>query len=299
MSLPRQVLPGRTYLITRAIRSRRFYLAPDSGVNIIIWFCIAAAAAISGVQVHAVCAMSTHIHLVVTDVRGELPRFMHWLFRHTAVCLKALRGIEENVWAVGKPNVVELVTNEAILEAMAYTLANPSTAGLVERSKTWPGAISTPEDLHGRETVVSAPLQFFRKRPDEVLRFTVPEALLEDGTVADVVEALKRRIGDLEQEASEKLRSRGRNFLGLESIRRTKFWSRPKTPRKDVENGYRNPRIKAVVREALIEAKERLREFWHAYFEALELFQSGERPLFPAGTWWMVRHAGCEAVPSG
>jgi len=26
-----------------------------------------------GVQVHALCAMSTHLHLVVTDVRGVLP----------------------------------------------------------------------------------------------------------------------------------------------------------------------------------------------------------------------------------
>ena len=298
MTMPRRVIPGRTYLITRTTRNRRFFFAPDSGVNIIFWFCIAAAAAITGVQLHAVATLSNHIHLVVTDVRGELPRFLHWLFRHTAVCMKALRPIEENVWARGKPNVVELVTNEAILEAMAYTLANPSTAALVEKSKTWPGAISTPEDLYGRLTSVAAPTQYFRKRANKDLVFTVPEVLLEQDTIEQVVTDLKKRIDDLEQEAAAKIRRRGGNFLGLEGILRTRFSSRPTAPRKGAENGYRHPRIKAVVREARLAAEEQLRAFWHDYYEALKEFRKGERPMFPAGTWWMVQFAGLEAAPA-
>jgi len=44
------------------------------------------------VQVHAICAMSTHLHLVVTDVRGVLPAFLQSFHRVEARCTQVLRG---------------------------------------------------------------------------------------------------------------------------------------------------------------------------------------------------------------
>ena len=88
---------------------------------------------------HAVCVMSTHVHLVVTDVDGRLPVFTHWLFRHTAVCLKELYRITANVWTSEREEPVELLNEQALLEAITYVMSNPSSAFLVKQSRSWPG----------------------------------------------------------------------------------------------------------------------------------------------------------------
>ena len=129
MSVPRQVLPGTTYLLTRTVKSRRHLLVPDDRIiEDIFKYSVAKAASRTGVTVQSACVMSNHIHLVVTDVRGELPKFTHWLFRTTALCIKRYRGIEENVWAAGHCSVQEIVTPDALTDAMAYVMA-PMTAG--------------------------------------------------------------------------------------------------------------------------------------------------------------------------
>ena len=73
MSHPRQVVPLATYLISRRILRRHFLLRPDAAITGIILYTLAVSSRLFGVEVHAVCAMSTHLHLVVTDVQGVLP----------------------------------------------------------------------------------------------------------------------------------------------------------------------------------------------------------------------------------
>jgi hypothetical protein len=46
----------------------------------------------------AICLMSTHCHEVITDVRGEYPRFLQTFHRHLALCTKAYRGWPEEVF---------------------------------------------------------------------------------------------------------------------------------------------------------------------------------------------------------
>lgn len=299
MSLPRKVLPGTTYLITRSTRNRRFFLAPDdSTVAVIFWFCIAVAAALTGVQVHAVACLSNHIHLVVTDVRGVLPLFTHWLFRHTALCLKLLRGIEENVWSADKPTCTELLTAEAVLEAMAYTLANPATSGLVARSRSWPGAASRPEDLYGNaiEAVVP-PVYFSRRWKRHSLRLTVPAALAEFGPAEAVVDLLRGRVREMERAAARKLRDEGRSFLGLDALLETRHTSRPRAPRPGRRGDRRVPTFKAVCRRAMKAAIAELRAFRTAYRDALDRWKAGLEVTFPAGTWWLARFAGVPVAP--
>ena len=299
MTLPRRIIPGRQYLITRSVRNRRFFISPGdgtNGVNTIFWFCIAAAAEKTGVLVHAATVMGNHIHLVVADPEGELPSFTHWLFRHTALCIKELHGIEENIWSVDKPNVVELVTPEAVLESMAYVMANPTTSGLVRRSKTYPGVCTVPEDLLGRVIEAPPPPQFFRRQSTRYLDLVLPEVLVEEHGREGAIEALRQRVRGMEDEAAEELRSKGRQFLGLKGLAKTLVRGRPKTERKGEKHGYRHPRIKAVVKVARRAALERLRAFWQEYREAWDDFRRGERPCFPAGTWWLVKFAGLQAI---
>ena len=72
MSLPRRVLAGKTYLLTRRCLGRRFLLRADPELNHLFAYCLALSAERHGVEVQALCVMSNHYHLVVTDVRGVL-----------------------------------------------------------------------------------------------------------------------------------------------------------------------------------------------------------------------------------
>src|SRR4051794_11895903 len=98
MSAPRHVVPMATYLITRRVILRHMLLRPDEVMTEILLYVLAIAARRSGVQVHAFCAMSTHIHLVVTDVRGELPQFLHFFHRIVSLCTQVYRRWKGGVW---------------------------------------------------------------------------------------------------------------------------------------------------------------------------------------------------------
>ena len=89
MSIPRQILPGTTYLLTRRCTQRQFLIRPSRVVNEIFLYCLARAAKRTGVEVHAFCVLSNHYHLVVTDPLALLPVFAHWLNVHMARALNA------------------------------------------------------------------------------------------------------------------------------------------------------------------------------------------------------------------
>ena len=84
MSLPRAVIPGRRYLITRRCSERRFLLRPGRETNNAFVYCMALAARKAGTT-------SNHYHAVVLDNRGGLPEFLehfHKLFAKHQNCLR-------------------------------------------------------------------------------------------------------------------------------------------------------------------------------------------------------------------
>ena len=111
------------------------------------WYCLGRAAQTHGVAVHAGCLMSTHSHEVVTDVRGELPRFLQTFHRHLALCTKAIRGWPGEVFDKRSTGAHALLTAEATIEALAYLIANPVEAMAVRYAKDWPGARTLPRLL--------------------------------------------------------------------------------------------------------------------------------------------------------
>ena len=297
MTMPRQVLPGTTYLLTRRTRSRRFFLLPnDPLVDIIFKFCVAYAAKLTGVKVHAVCVMSNHVHLVLTDIKGRLPEFTHWLFRHSALCLKALRGIDENVWAAERKPPVALLTEQAVLDAMAYVMVNPVKAGLVSHFYQWPGWVSRPRDLVSAAETVSAPRQYFKGQKTARLRLHVPEMLEASYEAGEVVEMLEGLVEEYEERAREARVASRRPVVGAARVRAMSPFAQPRTASRggasDDEGDGLVPRFKALCRRELKEARRRLRWFWQAYREALENLQLGREAVFPAGTWWYREHLG-------
>lgn len=106
------------------------------------------------VSVHAWVAMSNHLHLVVTDNYGERPRFMELLNTELAKAASALIGRWGGFWDSGRSySAVDLLDRNAIIDKLAYVLANPVTSRLVRRACRWPGATSAR--LNFGDTVVT------------------------------------------------------------------------------------------------------------------------------------------------
>lgn len=147
MSQPREIVQGGTYLITRRTLRRHLLFRPDTAITQLLVYALAVSTRRFGVQVHALCAMSTHLHLVVTDVRGVLPRFLQFFRRIVALGTKVLRTWEGPVWDHEATSVVRLLTHAAVVEKIAYTLANPVAAGLVRHAREWPGAKVSPSEI--------------------------------------------------------------------------------------------------------------------------------------------------------
>lgn len=294
MTLPRQVLPARTYLVTRRCIGRRFLMRPDDALTNLFVYCLALAAKRYGVQIHALSAMSNHYHLVLTDIEGVLPDFMAWLNRQLAKCIKLLRGWDEVVW---EPNVsysaVELPGPTEVVDKVAYVLLNPVTAGLVRSPERWPGALSTLERLRDGTMRAKHPRLWFRNNSPRDVRLPLvsPPCLSSRGDYLQTLDVLLRSRLSL---VRSELRRQGRGFLGHTRLLKTVVTSRPGT--KKPRFGH-SPTFSALTREAWRAAVQALRAFRLAYREAYKAWRSGSPDVaFPAGTWWVVRCAGATAA---
>jgi REP element-mobilizing transposase RayT len=142
VTAPRQIVPGQRYLITRRCTQRQFWLRASRLTNRIIKYCLAVAAEHTGVQLHPACFMSNHWYGVVTDPEARPPEFLERFHRSVAKAQNASLGRWENLWSSDKTSTVLLVSDADVLEKMAYTIANPTVAGLVRSPHEWPGVIS-------------------------------------------------------------------------------------------------------------------------------------------------------------
>ena len=123
-----------------------------------------------------------------------------------------------------------LVSDSDVLDKMAYTLANPTAAGLVKSPYDWPGVIS---NRFGEEREIQMPDGFFDHDgplPEALtLRFVRPrifaglsDAQLQARLNAEVAKRVKR--------AREDMTLRGLPFVGRDAVLRQAFSAMPKTP---------------------------------------------------------------------
>lgn len=288
--MPRPVLRGSLYLITRRCSERRFFLRPDAEVNEAFLYCLAEAAARFGVEVILVVAMSNHYHAVVYDRCGLLPRFTEHFHKLLARTINAIRGRDENMWSSDQVSVVRLEGREDLLDKLAYTATNPVKDHLVERAHQWPGVQGLPALLNGRTLVARRPRRYFRRMgrmPASVkLRLHVP-AEIEDG--AGLLEALRAEVARRERAAAAERARTGRRIVGCRAVQRQRWRDAPTTPS---PRGGIKPRIAARNRWARIEALRRNRAFLEAYQAARQLWRAGELATFPPGTYWLSRFSG-------
>ena len=295
MSHPRRIVPGETYLITRRCYQRTFRLRPSAETNRIFLYCLAFAAQRTGVVLHAVCVMSNHHHLVVTDVQGMLPDFLREFHRLTAKAMNASQGQWENLWAAEPCNVVRLVTDEDIEDKIAYVVANPVAAGLVKQPEQWPGVLAWGE----RRQPVVRPHCYFREEG------TCPEALTlsferprpingRPVGLREWKERVAKAIASKVADAHRKVYEAGKDFLGRTGVLAVSFVQRAQTY--EARFGV-IPTFAAKARSIREELGRVEAYFRKRYRVAFEQWRTGARHvLFPVGTWWMTVVHGAVAT---
>ena len=289
MSQPRCIVPGRTYLVTRRTTRRSFVLRPDADgtTQNAYWYLTAVLANAYGIVFHAVQMMSTHMHEVLTDTRGELPRFLQERNRLFANVLKVHRDWDEEVFARGAPHLLLLRGPAAILQEIGYTMANCVEAGLVEKPESWPG-VSAVAGASPRVVSAQRPRMYLDPEnprwPEEAsLTLTVPVELSSafgDGAADLVREAVRSAVG----KARAAIVEAGRRFAQAATLTSVPPETRATTP---VEERKRMPNFAAAgVHEEIERAARERSLFMESYYAALQRVKDGLRDvLFPAGTW--------------
>ena len=296
VTLPRQILPGRTYLITRRCTQRQFLLRPSRLTNHNIQYCLALAAERTGIALHAVCFMSNHWHGVLTDPDARLPEFLEIFHKLVAKAQNASLGRWENFWSSDKTSVVLLVSESDVLEKMAYTLSNPTVAGLVKSPHDWPGVIS---NRFGEEREIEMPDNFFDPDgplPDELtLRFVRPQIFLGLSDT-ELQTRLNTEVAKRVKRAREDMALRQLPFVGRNAVLRQAFGAAPKTP---APRRNPSPRIAAKSTPERVRAIRRMLEFVAEYRTAWNDWRNGNRAaLFPPGTYALRIYARVACAPA-
>jgi putative transposase len=304
MTRPRIVDPGATLALSRRTTRRHFLLNPDEARHMeqVYWYCLAYAAKLHGVLVHAACLMSTHSHEVVTDVRGVYPKFLQTFHRYLALCTKAYRGWPEEVFNKDSSGAHVLLTPEATVEAIAYLIANPVEAGAVRYAKDWPGAHTLPPHVGTRVIRVKRPPHYFDPNnpewPEELeLRLDMPVALDLDYGPELARQRIAERVQDKQHQSWNKAKRTGLSFVGA---RRVLKFAHTKRAKSYEVFGSLNPQFAAAGNRAeATEAVKRLRAFKVQYARALGAWTAGDRSAcFPEGTWWMRVCHGARCGPA-
>jgi putative transposase len=289
MSLPREVIPGRFYMVTRRCTQRQFLLRPDKETNNAFLYCLAEAAQRCGVEILLTCAMSNHHHTVIFDRNGTVPAFTERFHKLLAKSQNALRGRWENFWASEQVCVVHLVDVADVMHKLMYVATNPVKDRLVERVHHWPGVNGLAALLGGHTLHATRPRHFFRSAGPmpaaATLNLMLPPEL---GDPQPLLAELRQRVAAEEVAVAAERRRTGADVLGRRAVRRQSWRDCPATraPRRNLR-----PRFAARSQWARLEAIRRNREFVAAYREARTCWIAGAPIPFPVGTYWLRRFA--------
>ena len=299
MSLPRQVLPGSDYMITRRCSERRFFLRPDRETNNAFVYCLGLAARRANVQVLFVVAMSNHYHAGIHDPDGNFPVFAEHFHALLARCQNAHLHRFEAFWSSDPTSAVRLVEPSDVLDKMVYAYSNPAAADLVDAIDDWPGVSSYHAAMTTGLMSATRPAHFFRADGDQPDFIDVPIYRPRSHLRMPSTEwktLVEGRVRTAEAEHRERRRSAGKAVLGPSAILAQAPSDSPLTgePHFNI-----NPRIAAKNRWARIEALGRSKAFLEGYLSAIKSWMAGlANAVFPYGTFWMRRFAHVVCAPS-
>jgi REP element-mobilizing transposase RayT len=276
-------------MTTRRCVQRTFLLRPDPKLVQSYLYLLAVFSERYSIAVHAVVLMSSHEHLIATDTRGRMPDFLRDFHRMVALSTKELRQWEGNVWESRPTSRVALCTPKAVIEKLAYIMANPVEAGLVDQAEQWPGVMVLPEELGYKTWTIERP-EFFLE-PDNrqwpktaTLRLSPPPSHLR---AEEVRARVRRELELLQARARERVRAKRWRVLGCIGVLQASPYQRARSsePARRLNPNFAVGRGEKL---AYYRAVQALREFRFKYREALEQWRQGIRDvLFPRHTWQM------------
>ena len=235
--------------------------------------------------------MSNHWHAVVTDMHARLPEFLERFHRLVARALNAAQHRSENFWSSEKTSVVHLATDGTVLEKMAYVIANPVLARLVQNADEWPGVVSSHR--LDKSWAVAMPRVFFNAagKMSKTANLKITRPKIYAGLSGETIdELLRERVAQIEKSVRDEASTIGHQFLGSAAVLRQSQKDVPKSPK---SRWGIKPRVAATDTTARIDAINGLRAFERAYRAAWLKWKAGLREvLFPAGTYWLRVHAG-------
>lgn len=301
MTPPRQVIAGRTYMVTRRVAQRQFLLRPSKKTDEAFVYCLTVAAKRYGMKVCWLMVMSNHYHAGIHDEHGRFPEFFRYFHSLLARCINCFYGRWENLWATEQTGALHLGDDEAVFDKMIYSLCNAVQSDLVDRVDRWPGFCSYRYQLEDRPIVVARPTWFFDKKggmPKHVeLRFDRPPQFAHVSS-AKWADKIQSAVGRAEADAAAKRMQQGRRVLGRKAVRRQSPSSYPHS------NSLRRtlrPRVATKNKWRRIELLRRNRFFQRRYREAYTRRRAGELEVtFPYGSY-KLRVQGlvrCEPPPS-
>jgi putative transposase len=289
MTRPRQVLPGRFYLVTRRCAQRQYLLRPDEITNESFVYCFAEAAQRFEIDVVLVTAMSNHYHAVVWDRHGRVPVFMEHVHKMFARCQNARWGRWENLWSSEEPCVTELLTPDTVIDKLVYAASNPVKDLLVERATQWPGVNGYALLLGSRRMRAKRPRHFFREggvMPAEVeLELIIPPEL---GSADAIIAAVRDGVERIEHEMREERAKTGKRILGRRAVLDQSWRSSPAStePRRNLRPRFAGPK------QVMVDAIAGFHAFLSAYQDARERWITGVKHVtFPRGTYWLAAFA--------
>ncbi len=295
MSHARRVLKGSTLAVVRRCSERRFFLRPGRRLNRLIRFLLATYAKRYGIKLHAFAFMSNHFHLVLTDTRRQLPKFMEQLDAMLTRVINKHLGRQGRLWESKPYTSWILETREELLQHLVYVTANPVEAYAVKTPDRWPGVISLPSHT-GTSLRVTPPRDglFGRGREGSALgdeshlELHVPPFFKREG---------KRRYTRLFQTALDAhlatLHARPGSYTGRAHAKRLDPFSAPKGSRTGPSFGL-IPALTNATKEKRLELK-----LWReAVRDASLRWRHDKKTRFPEGTWLLVKRYGAKLVPA-
>ena len=296
----REIVRAGDYVFgTVRVLHRRYLLKPDRRVMNAIRWILGHYSKKHGVQIFALCVMSTHYHIVLRDVLGVNPNFFRDVNRSIANVLKARYRFRGPVFAQ-KPNKVVLHSARAVADKIGYTIANSSAAGMVRNPNEWPGLRTRLEDMGTTVLTGVRPEEHFGKRKTmpEQASFEVAEVdwlideLGREGAVKELREALERNL----EAARKEIEAKGWRYLGADRAMKVDPFNCAKAY--EVFDS-RVPHLSTfgLTREEAIEVKRAYVAWQLCYDECRQRLLRGETNiLWPPGTWAMVQFFGHQAA---
>jgi putative transposase len=299
MTLPRQVVPGRDYMITRRCSERRFFLRPDEDTNNAFIYCLVLAAKRANVDVTFSVAMSNHHHTGIHDPNGNFPIFTEHFHGLLARCQNVHLGRFENFWSSEPTSVVRLVEPNDILDKMTYAFTNPAAADLVDTAEEWPGVATFQATVSGGHITATRPSTSSAMTaacPKWSASKSPGRAVSKLSGNSEWARLVTERVRSKEAEHRKRRADTGITVLGRERI----IGQSPfHCPVSDAPRFQMNPRVAAKSKWARIEAILRNHAFVQRYRDAFCNHMAGlSNVLFPAGTFWMRKFGkvACEVA---